>query len=42
MECEKCKSIMAKKGTMDSGNSKYEQFMCRECGHEKMICVGLK
>lgn len=40
MECE-CGGIMDKRGTMDSGNSKFEKYACKACGKEKMLCVGI-
>ena len=41
MNCQKCKSEMIKKGTMDSGNSKFDIFKCIGCGNEKMVCQGV-
>ena len=41
LKCEKCDGIMAKTGMMDSGNSKYEKYACKACGHNTMKCVGV-
>ena len=40
-KCEKCSGIMAKSGVMDSGNSKFDKFTCKDCGHTTMKCVGV-
>jgi transcription elongation factor Elf1 len=39
--CEKCRSEMLKKGIMNSGNSKYNVFRCKNCGNEKLVAVGV-
>jgi len=39
--CQKCKSVMIKRGTMDSGNSKFDIFKCTNCNNEKMMCRGI-
>ena len=41
LTCTKCKAQMIKKGTMDSGNSKFDVFRCTECDNEKMVCKGV-
>ena len=40
-KCEKCNGIMAKTGIMESGNSKFEKYTCKACGHTMMKCVGV-
>ncbi len=40
-KCEKCGGIIAKTGIMDSGNSKFEKYSCKSCGHTTMKCVGV-
>ena len=40
-KCEKCSGIMAKIGVMDSGNSKFEKYACKACGHTTMKAVGV-
>lgn len=39
--CDKCKAIMAKKGIMDSGNSKFDVYKCPKCHDQKMVCQGI-
>ncbi len=34
--CNKCKAKMAKKGTLDSGNSTYQLWKCDKCNNESM------
>ncbi len=41
MNCEKCKELMKKVGSMVSGNATYETYMCRGCLVERMVCVGV-
>ncbi|MBR9692127.1 hypothetical protein GOV06_05070 [Candidatus Woesearchaeota archaeon] len=40
-KCEKCGGIVAKIGIMDSGNSKFQKYSCKACGHTMMKCVGV-
>jgi len=41
LTCKKCHKKMAKKGIIESGNSKYELFNCDECGNEEMKAIGV-
>ncbi|HLG24494.1 MAG TPA: hypothetical protein VI564_06210 [Candidatus Nanoarchaeia archaeon] len=40
-QCKKCKANMHKKGVMQSGNSKYEIYICNECGSEEMKAISV-
>lgn len=41
IKCEKCGSQMIKKGLMQSGNAKYERYVCDKCGNVTLKCIGL-
>jgi len=41
MNCKKCGEAMVKEGVMDSGNSRYENYVCKACRHTAMRCIGL-
>ncbi len=40
MNCAKCQSELVKTGVMDSGNSKFDVFKCKNCGEEKIVAQG--
>ena len=40
-KCGKCDEKMHKKGIIQSGNSKYEVYLCNECGAEEMKAIGV-
>ncbi len=37
--CSKCKGAMVRKGSMLSGNFKYDEFVCKGCGNKKTMAV---
>jgi hypothetical protein len=39
--CDKCKKEMKKTQTINASNSKYEYYLCSNCGKEKQICTGV-
>ena len=41
INCKKCNEKMRKKGMIQSGNSKYELYLCNECGSEEMKAIGV-
>lgn len=41
VKCGKCGNEMAKGNVMNSGNAKYETFVCKECGEKKTVCSGI-
>jgi DNA-directed RNA polymerase subunit RPC12/RpoP len=41
IKCDKCSGTVVKTGVMQSGNSKYEYYTCKSCGHKGMKCTGL-
>lgn len=40
MQCTKCKVEMTKKGVLQSGNSRYEQWQCTKCWAETNRALG--
>ncbi|MEM0231095.1 MAG: hypothetical protein QXW00_03020 [Candidatus Woesearchaeota archaeon] len=41
VKCEKCGAQMTKKGMLQSGNAKYERYVCEKCGNTFLKCIGL-
>ena len=39
--CPGCHGQMAKQGTINAGNSSYDEFVCKGCHQRKMVCTGM-
>jgi len=41
LTCEKCNVAMTKKGLIQSSNTKYELWACKQCGNEEMKAINV-
>jgi len=41
VKCDKCGAPMTKRGILQSGNAKYERYVCEKCGNTTLKCIGL-
>jgi len=41
MRCVNCDEEMKTNGILNSGNARYQIFVCQKCGFEKERCIGV-